>query len=253
MHDLSEFNPKKTACIGIDPSLNGTGVAVIIDGCVDFVHGWTTRKKKQKDNPEYLSFYKIADAKDLGHRMHRLSISTAWVRDVIMHYRQAEGRPVVVAIEGYAISQHGQRVTDQHEGVGIIKNYLWERCIPFQIYPPQNIKIAATNKGNATKDQMVRAASLWFNIDLAALGRDGENLADALWIAALLYEELCLRTNYDSYRFKKYDQDGKRVDRLFKALCGVNKKLVPYHERQLPLAGRQGYSDVVYGKVPMYR
>lgn len=62
-----------------------------------------------------------------------------------------------VAIEGYAFGAKGRAVFQIAENCGILKWKIWEAELPFEIYPPTQVKKFATDKGNAAKDLMYDA------------------------------------------------------------------------------------------------
>lgn len=56
-------------------------------------------------------------------------------------------------IEGYAFNAVG-RVFQIAENTGLLKYTLWKSSIPYQVFPPPEIKKFATTKGNANKEKM---------------------------------------------------------------------------------------------------
>ena len=179
--------------IGIDPSLTGTGVAVVKEGELLEVVGWTEVKALQKEFPTFLNWYKPKNSND-SNRIHRISIVATWVYSLIDHYVSL-GYGVFVAIEGYAVSQFSNRASDLHELGGIIKQDLWASEIPYRIYVPQDIKQAFVGSGNADKTQMVMACLKIFDKDFSPMRAAGENLVDAIFLAHLLDRELRLKSN----------------------------------------------------------
>lgn len=181
--------------IGIDPSLNGTAVAVIQNGEVKSVLGWTEKITVQKDNPELLSWFKLPPRSGFSERQHRLNIIFEWVLSIIEEacILRMFGVQVFVAIEGYAISKRSNRSTDIHELCGLIKRGVWELNVPLRIYDPKTLKMAWVH-GNADKTEMMVACKEHFNRDYLYLGEDpGSNLADALLAAQLLWVEVQLK------------------------------------------------------------
>jgi crossover junction endodeoxyribonuclease RuvC len=71
--------------------------------------------------------------------------------------------------------------------VGVITAVCEDLQIPFQAIPVGSAKKLATNKGNASKTEMIAAANNRWGL---ALQDEEENEADALWMAATLYEDL---------------------------------------------------------------
>lgn len=183
---------KGLACVGVDQSIKGCGVAVVLDGKVTWAHGWTQVKKQQKQHPDFLSWFKPRSASDNNCKVNRLVQVSDWVLGVVRHLI-ASGYGVTVAMEGYALNQKSSRQSDLYELGGMIKAGMWKMGVPFRIYTPQEVKKAWTGSGNADKAMMKKACLDHFGADFFDLGDDGENLADAVLIAQLLQCEVNIR------------------------------------------------------------
>lgn len=135
-----------TQILGLDLSLTATGVAV--DGEV-----------------ETISFPRLKG-------MPRL----AAIRDEVMAI--ARGRSRLALIEGYAYNAHqsGERLGELG---GVIRLALWEAGVGYVEVAPSTLKLFATGKGNAPKDQVLTAAVR------AGFTGDDNNAADAFWLHAL--------------------------------------------------------------------
>ncbi len=59
-------------------------------------------------------------------------------------------------LEGYSYGSKG-KVFNIGENTGLLKHYLWEAEIPFEVLAPSAVKKCATGKGNANKDAMYEA------------------------------------------------------------------------------------------------
>jgi len=70
-----------------------------------------------------------------------------------------------VGIEGYAFGAVG-RVFQIAENCGLLKHKLWERDIPYDVYPPTMIKKFGCGKGNANKELMIEAFEKETSIDI---------------------------------------------------------------------------------------
>lgn len=182
----------KVAIVGIDLSMRGTGVALLLDGYLRRFWGWTEKKGLWKKHSGLLCWYKMPKNTET-YRQERMQLVTEWTTGVI---RQATAlaETVFVAIEGYAFAKNSRGMSDLHEAAGIIKARLWENAIPFRIYDPCSVKLAWTGAGTADKPQMIRAASEMYKVNLDKYEDAAENVADAILIASLLWEEL----NYKS-------------------------------------------------------
>jgi Holliday junction resolvasome RuvABC endonuclease subunit len=177
--------------VGIDPSITGTGVAVFVGDAVRYVWGWTDRAVLQKRSPGVLSFYAPPKSADRRHRLDRIERLVDWTMGRVR--RAVELGEVHVAIEGYAFAGRGRNVHDIYEMVGCVKQRLWEADIPFRVYDPGSVKLAATGYGNADKGDMKLAAWQHFSLDFTKMGAAGGDLADAVLIGSLLRDELRLK------------------------------------------------------------
>ena len=185
----------KLCCIGIDQSITGCGIAVVVDGKVKWVHGWTQVKKQQKLDPELLSWFKPKSTSDDTCKVNRLVQVSGWVLGVVEEW-MGKGYAVTVAMEGYALGQKSNRQSDLYELGGMIKGGLWLSGVPFRVYPIQDVKQAWTGTGAADKAQMKQACVDHFNLNFFDQGAAGENLADAVCIAQLLDREMQVRQGH---------------------------------------------------------
>lgn len=182
-------NDRRVVCIGIDPSLIGSGIAVVASpGVLEWAHGWTDKKGLQKKHPEHLTYFKLKDSSD-ANRLARIELVADWLLHCIGEWSN-DNYELYVAIEGYAMSRLSNRASDLHELGGTIKLALWEQRIPFRIYTPTELKAAWTGQGNADKSAMIMTCFRRFNVDYTLFESAGENLADATLLAHLLYQEV---------------------------------------------------------------
>lgn len=92
--------------------------------------------------------------------------------------------PDLVVLEGYSYAS-GNKAHDVGEMGGVVRLALYEAGINYHVVSPPTIKVAATGKGNASKDDVLLAA-------VRRLGYDGNSKdeADALWLYALTMHAL---------------------------------------------------------------
>src|SRR5206468_6278393 len=83
----------------------------------------------------------------------------------------------VVVIEGYSFGAKGNAILSLAELGGVIRIALADRGMPYVDIPPACLKLFATGKGNAPKDEVLAAAIR----KLQYSGHD-HNEADALWL-----------------------------------------------------------------------
>lgn len=203
--------------IGLDLSLSGTGVAVMKDGKVIAVRGWTKVRRLQKQHSGTLCWYNASAATE-SNRVHRLDEVMNWMTSQVLEPALASGAgEVFIAVEGYAFSRQGAGHTDTH-GLGeSVKLWAFRNGIPVRVYTPSQVKKALTGSGKADKaDMKVAIYKLWQSgslpaevpLDFTVYEDAGENLADASALAYLLTMELAARDGRSNQpvppRLKKY-------------------------------------------------
>jgi crossover junction endodeoxyribonuclease RuvC len=97
-----------------------------------------------------------------------------WIRGAVLDRVEPSN---LVVIEGYAFGAKGNAVINLGELGGVIRVALADRGIRFVEIPPACVKLFATGKGNAKKNDVFAAA-------IRKLGYAGNdhNEADALWL-----------------------------------------------------------------------
>lgn len=196
---------KERITIGVDPSLIGTGIAVFHNGKLTDFRAWTEVKKLQKREPKHLIHFKAKEHTPAIQLGIVRQIGT-WIAEVLSKFA---GYDTIVAIEGYAMRSKGRGASDLHELGGYIKQALLTLCIPFRIYDPLSIKMAATGDGSADKGMMMIACLKKLELDVTPYGKTGENIADACMIGWLLEQERAIRDG--RLDLKKAPADVRRV------------------------------------------
>jgi Holliday junction resolvasome RuvABC endonuclease subunit len=139
--------------VGLDLSLTSTGVAHA-DGTASTLH-----------------------TRETGVR--RLWVLRAAIRSIVC---TAEGPVDLVAVEGYSMgtARQSSHAHGLGELGGVIRLLLHDLEIPYVDIPPASVKVFATGKGNANKNDMLLAAA-------RRLGYQGNSNdeADALWLRAM--------------------------------------------------------------------
>lgn len=120
--------------LGLDPSLNSTGYAYYCDG-------------------EYRTGVVQPWGKVRGlERLDQVCRRVAVLLD--------QFQPDIIAYEGYAFGKQKMNnayLLDRAELGGLLKREVYIRKIPLLVVPPTSLKLYATGKGNADKDEVVRA------------------------------------------------------------------------------------------------
>ena len=140
-----------TIIVGLDLSLTSTGVARISD-----------------DTPPDLCTIPTKSDLALGMRLELIK-NGIW--------GTIHGADLVVVEDVVATSRNGATVAMVH---GLIRWMLWRDSVPHTFIPPATLKVFATGRGNAGKDEMLASA-------IHRLGYQGHShdVADALWLAHL--------------------------------------------------------------------
>lgn len=174
--------------VGIDPSINGTGmVKFYLDpadlslGDMEYM-GFTQVKKHSSDN---IIHYKKKDFKN--------NLDQNWF--MYDHIRDFCNDAEYIAIEDYAYSAKG-RVFDIAEYVGGLKMDLYLEGKKIRMIEPTVVKKHATGKGNCDK---IRMEDEYMKHDVLGLSKLPEyktpklDIVDAYYIAKYLQLELQLR------------------------------------------------------------
>lgn len=195
--------------IGVDPSITGTGLAVFRDGELVHYKAWTEIKTLYKKHSDVLCWYCPPKGhRSLGDRARRIWMVVDWILQEIDQATMHGGR-TAVAIEGYAHSARSRSMSDLHELGGQIKRGLLTRGIPFRIYDPLSIKIAATGEAMADKGDIKIACLQKLDLSVTKYGKAGENISDACMIGWLLEQERALRDG--RVELKHADPNVRRV------------------------------------------
>lgn len=181
--------------LGLDLSINGSGcVKFDLDNLFNVTEmsymSFTQVKKHETKNIHYFSKKQFRNSFE----------QTAWMTTKFFDF--FEGCEYA-AVEDYAFGAKGM-VFNIGEFVGSVKKFLywgWDknnRGMNLRLYDPCSIKMWATDKGNATKEDMVDAYDKIHKdpLKLSFLNRFGspkEDIVDAYFIAELLRMELMLR------------------------------------------------------------
>ena len=160
--------------LGIDYSLNGTGLSVYDGESIIYKKVFTTKKSNDKD-----IFIEIPK---FDHMYQKLD----WVCETIIKSTEYD----LVCME-----DHIGRYYDWMDGYAIIKHYLRSNNIPYICVAPAQLKKYA-GSGKADKTQMSYYLRTEYGFDLDYLGDLANNIVDASWLAILGF-------NY----FKKYNSN----------------------------------------------
>jgi len=136
--------------LGIDPSLTGTGIAILKDG-------------------------KLIESKTLLNKLKDIP-RIKFIVDEIINYCNIH-KPDFIGIEGYAYGR-ANKATALGELSGVIKYILEEKGLTYTIIAPMAVKKFVTGKGNAHKELVLMKVLKVYGIEF-----DDNNKADAFVIA----------------------------------------------------------------------
>lgn len=189
---------EKECIIGLDLSINGTGIAILSENQVKGVYGFTTKVGLQKQFKSVFSLIKYKKNTSSTNQ-DKIALVFNFIDEIICRAKLLYDK-MYVAIEGYAFSAISRGLTSMAELAGCVKSTLWFHNIPYRIYDPLSVKLAATGKGHAEKSDMIIAAKDYFpdaydilNDINSADEAAASNIADSLLLAWLLQHELNIR------------------------------------------------------------
>lgn len=155
--------------LGIDFSLNGTGL-VLFDG-KDIITKkcFTTIKKNEKDYPDIFIYVPKMD-----NTMEKISIVVEKIIEI------AKDTDFIL------VEDHIGRYYNWMDGYGILKYLLFKNNLNYIMASPTMIKKYAGN-GKADKNMMSYFLKLDYGFDFDYLGNLANNIVDASWMAILGY------------------------------------------------------------------
>lgn len=162
------MNIPESTLMGLDLSLNGTGL-VIIDknaNCIDYLSFTTNKKVKQKNS---ISLFELNKEESY---FKKINFVVQKIMDMVDKWS-----PIYTFIEGYSFGSNSRSVTTLAELQGCIKYELNNKHVNWKSYPPGTIKKFIASNGHAKKPQ-VQEALIKINPKLEEFG-DNYDLFDA--------------------------------------------------------------------------
>lgn len=192
MIKLKKEDPKDVVILGIDPSLNGTALVKMKNfKVIDFL--FFTSVLKIANN-----FKEAVLNRESG--VERLDI----ILDTFQKYLDDNKDINYIGIEDYAYGAKSNSIF-QIGGLGeSMRLIAYRNFISYRDLEPSKVKKFATGRGNAEKSEMVLGAYK-DGFDVGKYGKNGEDLADAYWIAKMVCTELFIRS--DSNYIKSLDKN----------------------------------------------
>ena len=158
--------------LGIDFSLNGTGLAMYDGKDIILQIMFTVTKKHETDDPEHFIFIPKMD-----NTMEKIDIVA---KEIAKYAKKAD----FVLME-----DHIGRYYNWMDGYGVVKYLLRQQKTKYIMASPTMIKKYAGN-GKADKNMMSYYLKRDYNFDFDHYGKMANNLVDASWMAILGYQYL---------------------------------------------------------------
>lgn len=166
--------------VGIDPSINSTGVCIIKGEEISFynIKPNLTRKELELILPE--NFFFAIYSKIESHDEMKKTINFMRIADRVEEIIARGGDEAHIVIEGIAFGSSSNSVCD----LAGLNHIIRSRLVNYdtEVVPPAQIKKFATGKGNANKDLMVEKFKEEYGHGLDMLIKI-DDMADAFWMA----------------------------------------------------------------------
>ena len=184
--------------LGVDFSLNGTGLAVYKENYgIESVNVYSIKKL---DFPEAVIIPKITEQSD----------KLDWVCNNILEHAQG--------IDFICMEEHTGSYYSWMDGYAILKHLFRKQSIPYITISPTSLKKFVIS-GKADKNQMSYMLRKDFNKDFDYLGECADNIVDASWLAIVgtyYYRRYLLH--------EKFNLSKEKSEVLEKILKGKNNK-----------------------------
>ena len=158
--------------LGIDFSLNGTGLAIYNGKDIILQIMFTVTKKHETDDPEHFIFIPKMD-----NTMEKIDIVA---KEIAKYAKKAD----FVLME-----DHIGRYYNWMDGYGVVKYLLRQQKTKYIMASPTMIKKYAGN-GKADKNMMSYYLKKDYGFDFDHYGKMANNLVDASWMAIMGYRYL---------------------------------------------------------------
>lgn len=166
--------------VGIDPSINSTGICIIKNEKTTFYNIKPRLTKKEieiilPDNFFFVTYDKTESREEIHKTTNFINIADR-IEEIVA---TQDDEPHIV-IEGIAYGSSSSSVCD----LAGLNHIIRERLIKYdiEVVPPAQIKKFATGKGNANKDKMIERFEEDYGNGLDTLVKI-DDLADAYWMA----------------------------------------------------------------------
>jgi hypothetical protein len=128
-----------------------------------------------------------------------------------MYISKTALRDHYIAVEGYSMGSETGQLTQIAEVIGCVKSFLYVTGWRIRVHDPQSVKMFATSKGHATKEEMIEASRLYglsYPHFLEGVSEQND-VADAFFLMKMLETELKVRN--DPFLMKKLPDHQKHI------------------------------------------
>ena len=154
--------------IGIDPSINSTGICINSPGGSEYyiICSKLTKKMREfKHKRVHIINYEKTEFKELEYsdkefiKTRNIRNIVSEIEKIIKKYKKKDS--VMIYMEGISYGSAGSAALVDLAGLNfLIRSMLLEQNIPFIIVAPISLKIFATNNAGASKEEMTWAWKL---------------------------------------------------------------------------------------------
>lgn len=166
--------------VGIDPSINSTGICIIKDNTTTFYNIKPNLTRKELELPIPDNFYFVIYSKIDTHEEIYKTINFMRIADRVEEIIARGDDEAHIVIEGIAFGSSSNSVCD----LAGLNHIIRTRLVKYdtEVVAPAQIKKFATGKGNANKDLMVEKFKEEYGHGLDMLIKI-DDMADAFWMA----------------------------------------------------------------------
>lgn len=186
---------KAFSCVGIDLSLNHAAVVSLVTE-PDGQH----RTHMTRILTTVESVAQLRDREHKGTYLKRPKNMTKsqweayrlWCIRTFLLKTFGDLKPDFACLENYAFSR-GNRAHQIGEAGGLVRLIMWDLLIPYRLHDPKTVKLFATGKATADKEEVQAEASIWSPSRKLLNAESLGDVCDAYFLAKIGVTECLLR------------------------------------------------------------
>jgi len=214
---------------GLDISLDHGGIVILNGYGVVMDYGFLSTTKKYTDTDPQHGYLLSKREKNEPNEIFRLRRLKEYMRILLDIEHKLSTfihlpPPVYYSVEGYSYASKTTSICQIAELTGYLKHSIFEGGGKIRIHDPLTVKLFAVGRGNCMKKDIVKKALSWFHIPDGLIKKkqvkkgdkkveefDGPatDLADAYYLAKMLYVELKLRSG--ELELSKLNEGERRI------------------------------------------